>query len=134
MRIKWADIVASARRTSEDLAGGDWVKATFTARTLLADLADEIEGHRRVAAAAAGELAIPLPDLFSVEHKILVANAVMRRQRDDARAEVDRLRGIIEDALRYASDDPDGDIEWDTVGETLLNWMKGCEARAEAGR
>jgi hypothetical protein len=42
-RVEWSDIVSAARQTSEELAGKDWVSATFKARTLLADLADVLE-------------------------------------------------------------------------------------------
>jgi hypothetical protein len=48
MRIEWADIADAARKTSEELAGKDWVTAGIKARVLLADLADEIDRLRAV--------------------------------------------------------------------------------------
>lgn len=51
MRVLWKDIVGAARETSEALVGKEWVEASLKARTLLADLADEVERLRKERAA-----------------------------------------------------------------------------------
>lgn len=52
MRIEWSDIANAARETADALNGKDWINATFKARNLLYDLADEIERLKAELAAA----------------------------------------------------------------------------------
>lgn len=50
----------------------------------------------------------------------------------NAEAERDSARSTIASALRFASGNPDSEIDWTTVEETLISWMQGCDERANA--
>lgn len=78
------------------------VPADVEFRRELAALRVEVEQHRRDAEDAAGELLIPIPAAGTVEAKLLKANSLMRRERDDhfharrdLEAEVERLKAAI---------------------------------------
>lgn len=55
------------------------------------DMAAELATHRADAEAAAGELLVPIPTPGTIPAQLLRANSIMRRQRDEARADAANL-------------------------------------------
>lgn len=64
-------------------------KARSVANQLARDLED-----------AAGELAVPLPEPGTTMAKVISANLIMRRERDAARSEVERLRAQLDELTK----------------------------------
>ena len=64
----------------------------------IAALESQLAEARADVVAAAGELMVPIPEPGTDMSKVMIANALMRRERDKARAEVERYKV---DAERY---------------------------------
>jgi hypothetical protein len=82
-------------------------------RRLLAELAEA----RRDVEQAAGELIVAMPEPGTDMARVMLANAMMRRERDEARRDRNALRGWLDAVRRYLP--PDATEARDIVRDAL---------------
>lgn len=78
-----------------------WLHIRKTYTEEIDRLERELSEAREDVVMASGELMIPMPKSGSDIARLLAANSIMRRQRDEAREQRDRLAELLLEADRY---------------------------------